>query len=576
MTIGLRGSVLSRSLLVAAYLLLGLSAAFAQAQDEPKKTVFLNETPDQVLIIYEAPIANAKSDTVKGYVWFETVNDKGDTIHRIINATVTLVEDPVPLIPTELAASTPALKPAVRSVVLSDFTDDGKPFALVADIKTGKRPYRIELKGLKFFSPNPKADIKPQEVQAAVAVEALQGRPARLALPAPNPDQRDTLMLGTIGIEQALFATRLAKAPGELEIHFEFAPTDPQPNYKLRASRVTAIESVGSGDPGLLVTLPEPLPRRPKYKISVSVSKTMVPLQPGYTLPKEPELRASVPVDFPPPSVDRLGSQYYFETNFTSTVNSETGDRTNVGLFGIALKPQLGFDVIGKTGWQAFRPLVTADFDTLNRRVSKGPSRIVFGLDYELGKIWADPKRPLQQLVWVNGIRHESDRDFKRQSLLWRTELVPFFFNFEQTQEQRLYNFLLSASFDPDRMKQPTVTAYRFRPSFGYELGGVVRQPSGLPEAERVSRFFVTIDASVELVRAVTLGAQGTYYYVDTLERRPNRAYLEARIDLNTGTLFNVDLGRFQSALGFKYQRGEQPPTFAPVNVFSVGFKIYK
>jgi hypothetical protein len=51
---------------------------------------------------------------------------------------------------------------------------------------------------------------------------------------------------------------------------------------------------------------------------------------------------------------------------------------------------------------------------------------------------------------------------------------------------------------------------------------------------------------------------------------------LETRLDFNTGGLFNVNLGSLQSALTFKFQRGELPPRFKPVNAFSMGVRLYR
>jgi hypothetical protein len=47
-------------------------------------------------------------------------------------------------------------------------------------------------------------------------------------------------------------------------------------------------------------------------------------------------------------------------------------------------------------------------------------------------------------------------------------------------------------------------------------------------------------------------------------------------LDFNTGSLFNVDLGALQSAITLKFQRGDLPPAFSPVNSLSMGVRLYK
>jgi len=67
-----------------------------------------------------------------------------------------------------------------------------------------------------------------------------------------------------------------------------------------------------------------------------------------------------------------------------------------------------------------------------------------------------------------------------------------------------------------------------------------------------------------------------TYYYLQNASRRKNRNYLETVFELNTGRLSGIDLSGFSNSIFLKFQRGDQPPVFGPVNAFSVGFRIYK
>ncbi|HEX8071583.1 MAG TPA: hypothetical protein VF546_16635 [Pyrinomonadaceae bacterium] len=97
-----------------------------------------------------------------------------------------------------------------------------------------------------------------------------------------------------------------------------------------------------------------------------------------------------------------------------------------------------------------------------------------------------------------------------------------------------------------------------------------------LASSDKVSRLFVKFSTAVELNRLVLFSLDDTYYFLQDAQRRRNRNYLETRLDFNTGALFNVDLGSLQSAVTFKFQRGELPPRFKPVNALSVGFKLYR
>jgi hypothetical protein len=230
----------------------------------------------------------------------------------------------------------------------------------------------------------------------------------------------------------------------------------------------------------------------------------------------------------------------------------------------------------------AFRPLFEADFDTQSTKVSKSPNRIQFGMDYELGRDAGLQKKGafsfIQQHVWINGIRYDSDRDFKLQTIYWHTEYVPRFLNFEQTTEERQFAFDVATRDPVDASKGPLVSSYRIRPSIGYELGGVVRRDarSTNTPTNRIARPFFNLDLALEFKRIVKFGVTNTYYYLENADRRRQRDYMEGRLELNTGFLFNRNFNGLQNAITLKYQRGDQPPTFGSVNAFSLGFKIFR
>ncbi len=230
----------------------------------------------------------------------------------------------------------------------------------------------------------------------------------------------------------------------------------------------------------------------------------------------------------------------------------------------------------------AFRPLLEADFDTQSVKVSKSPNRIQFGMDYELGRdagLQEKGKQSfLQQIIWINGLRYDSDRDFKLQTVYWHTEFVPRFLNFEQTTEERQFAFDLSHKGVKSNNKGPFVSAYRIKPSIGYELGGIVRRDARATNVpvNRISRSLVGLDFSLEFRRVISLGTTGTYYFLENTPRRRSRAYTESSTQLNTGYLFNKNFNGLQNAIVLKFQRGDQPPTFGSVNALSLGFKIFR
>lgn len=244
------------------------------------------------------------------------------------------------------------------------------------------------------------------------------------------------------------------------------------------------------------------------------------------------------------------------------------------------------------------RPLLIADADTQKVSKSKSPNRIQLGVDLEWGNNFgldfkdgndgqnspftrntADEKSNpfLRQLVWTNGLRYDSDRDFKLQTMYWHTELGFGFRKFDQSFDQSLFRFRLKQE-TSDVRREPFISSYFVRPSIGYELGGTIHRDTRAINAptKNISRAFVHLGMGIELKRIAKFSLDDTYYYLQNALRRKNRNYLEAVFELNTGRLSGIDLTGFSNAIFLKFQRGDQPPTFGSVNAFSLGFKIYK
>jgi hypothetical protein len=373
----------------------------------------------------------------------------------------------------------------------------------------------------------------------------------------------------------------------------------------------------------VIITLSRSLPQRAaaytvKFEFPTADLNEPGVLKPGFAAPTTEEfVSASDKIEADAPPTERAKTEFYFETTFTSIVNATNRKRENVGLFGLHFKPVVGLRFFGvgaepgrtvtpeevetrRPRWIALRPLFDADVDTQRVKDSQAPNRIVFGTDFEYGIAASrrGHRDAIQQYVFLNGVRYDSDRDFKAQTLYWQTEFQPQFLNFDLTREQLLRHSRrpcdpdllasaiakgVSTALTPEQCKDkiksrarqfPLVSMYYVRPSVGYQLGGVIKK--GDADSDRVSRLFVKFSTALELKRLVLFSLDDTYYFLQDAERRRNRNYLETRLDFNTGALFNVDLGSLQSAVTFKFQRGELPPRFKPVNALSVGFKLYR
>lgn len=458
----------------------------------------------------------------------------------------------------------------------------------VPEVPAGRtRTYNLVLKGVKLTR-----EARARPIPTTVDVNSVTNRaPVLTVAPINNigaaaiPYDRRTIVIHPEGIGPNTFISKFQGDPGKVRISYTFSRDDLAPNVETSAVSV----KIDASD--LVIEPKEKLPLRAK-KYTVKVMFPANELQgtetAGFLIPADAESVTATTVAELAPSgqTDRAKTEFFVETTFTSTVNSRTHARTNVGIFGVHWKPTLPlltYNVFGEEGnkpvWMAFRPLLEADVDTQSPKVSKSPNRILFGMDYELGRDAGLRQRDLiQQHVWINGLRYDSDRDFKLQTIYWHTEYVPRFLDFEQTTEQRQFAFDINPQNLQAGTKGPFVSSYRIRPSIGYELGGLVRRDTRATNTptDTISRPFAALDVAVEFKRLVKFGVTGTYFYLANADRRRNRAYTESRVEVNTGFLFNRNFNGLQNAVLFKFQRGEQPPTFGPVNALSVGFKIFR
>jgi hypothetical protein len=169
---------------------------------------------------------------------------------------------------------------------------------------------------------------------------------------------------------------------------------------------------------------------------------------------------------------------------------------------------------------------------------------------------------------------------FPSQDRLLGFGIAPKFNGFEQTVDQRTWRYAYAHRSDKPGTfpKQPTISSYAFSPSFGYDLGGITRRTGSADPVlgDSVSRFYLKLDSSIQFLRVLTFAATDTSYFLPPATRREFRSYLEARTEVNVGSWTHSDFFGLQDAIVFKFQRGEQPPTFNPVNSLSLGFKIYR
>lgn len=418
-------------------------------------------------------------------------------------------------------------------------------------------------------------------------------------------ESENEIGINPTGIDKSRLLAALRTNPNAVTVVYKFGRNDPAINFEEQA------QSVGDKPtaPGeIIVNIGRRFPARPEeYTVALELPTSVLGplLENGFAIPAaEKVVAAELTINKPPPPNERSKTEFFFESTFSSIVNATNRKRANVGLFALHLKPVIGLrffnvgdsgedgdehaDLQGGSGkrpqWIAFRPLFDADVDTQPMKNSQAANRIVFGMDFEwgisAGRQERGKMRKIQQYVFLNGIRYDSDRDFNLQTLYWHTEFMPRFLNFIQTRDQRLRQFRFpNGDRAPERARLfPAISSYHVRPSVGYQLGGIIKRDdvaSPFP-TDMISRLFGKLGAGIEFRRLVQFTLDDTYYFLQNASRRRNRNYLEARLDFNTGALFNVDLGSLQSAFTIKFQRGDVPPRFKSVNAFSIGFKLYR
>jgi hypothetical protein len=463
----------------------------------------------------------------------------------------------------------------------------------------GKRAYFITWESIRL-------ETQPQASPLITVGKVGSSADNAPALSANLRKNKREFSVGSVGISASTLLNKFKTNPSSVKVVYEFDSDDPVSgalNNEISGQAVSlrGINAAGAPDDinpvTVIIDVGTELPHRPEdYSVSLKFPAAVLRgfEEPGFKIPAADDyVTAAKDIDvvgagLAPASTDRAKTEFYFESTFTSVVNAKNRKRSNVGLFGLHLKPTLPMlthNVYNRTQspwWVALRPLLDADVDTQHIADSEAPNRVVFGMDFELGRDAGlkGANNLTQQIVWINGVRYDSDRDFKLETVYWHTELVPHFRNWQQTRDQRLRQFRFpSGNQDAARKSQfPQISSYKIQPSIGYQLGGIVNRDNratGFP-TNAVSRLFIKSSNSVEIRRLITLSLDDTYYFLENASRRRNRNYLEARFDINTGSLFNVDLGNLQSAITLKFQRGELPPRFKPVNAFSIGFKLYR
>ncbi len=392
---------------------------------------------------------------------------------------------------------------------------------------------------------------------------------------------------------------------GKLKVSLKFDPSDPMPPHDLRVvSASTNTETKLGGItalPGTYVKLQLSgrLPPRPRpYRVTVSLDKSVLPDDLRRLLPSDAGsfgVAALIKPEAGAPSRDN--AVFFGDFTFTSYVSpsdptspfsrANSGVRRNVGLLSLEYRPVLknwilaGIPAMRRTTetdpnpvlapyptlyWLSLRPFVAADVSTIPLRETGISKRITTGLDLEWGtQLARDSAGALQQIVVDFGGRHEADRDYKSQVAYAHFAVTPVVKGWEQTDEQR------AASKPASR-----ITSYYVRPTVAYDIGNIVRNHVGaLDDFGKVSRFNAKLGMGLVFARYLTLSATDNYYRVLDVSRRPNRNYFEGKLAVNSNYLFgHYIFGGLQNAILLKFQRGEQPPVFSPVNVFSVGLTL--
>jgi len=376
-----------------------------------------------------------------------------------------------------------------------------------------------------------------------------------------------------------LFEAAVAKNLKRLELQYDFSPDDYQPLIKVSPVRFFAIPG---SQTGFSLEAPFSLPKRPEsYTVKLTVPADIFPELAG--VKKDLSVRMSVDkTTFP--AIDeeaRKKAAFYLDATFRSFVDPSVnnGQRRNSGLFSYAWRPVVAGRTFHNgrtvTAWRALSA-ASVSTDPLRELVKSGaPTQIQHGIDLELIRNHfsiAASLPTLAQSIFSVGVRHESDRDFKFQTAFARLAYSPIFKGWTQSREYRVATM---------GNKSPIVSMWSLVPTASYDIGSVTRDrlqrlvPFPLI-ADQLYRANFDLTLEIEISRAIRLTAKDTYSYLWAFPRRPHRNFFSGSIDFNSGYLFGRSaLGGIQNALVLKFERGEQTPTYKPVNTFSIGFKLF-
>ena len=74
----------------------------------------------------------------------------------------------------------------------------------------------------------------------------------------------------------------------------------------------------------------------------------------------------------------------------------------------------------------------------------------------------------------------------------------------------------------------PFVSSYYVRPSFGYQIGSIVKRDARMNPfpTDTISRLFVKFGAGIELKRLVQFSVDDSYYFLENATSYRNRNYL--------------------------------------------------
>jgi len=389
----------------------------------------------------------------------------------------------------------------------------------------------------------------------------------------------NTIPIGVYGMDRATFLQIVTPQLTQVKARLDFAPSDYLPAISLTPTAIAA--STRGGE--VLLILPNALPKRPEaYTLKVIFPVSLFP--PNANISSD--LTASYSFEkatFPAVEEEaRKKVSFWVDATYRSFVDPivNKGNRRNSGLFSYAWRPILA-SLPSKSGRTVYsvRPTLSANVSTdpLRELVKSGaPTQLQHGIDLEIIRNHfekASEAHLYAQSLFTVGLRHESDRDLKFQTIFARFGYSPIFLGWHQSREYR-------AAMSPAGKSQ-RVSMWGVQPTFSLDRGAVVRDrlqrliPYPLI-ADTLSRANIELAAEVEFARAIRLTVKDTYSYLWYLPRRPNRNFASATMELNSGYLFHTSpLSSIQNALVLKFERGEQTPTYKPVNSFSVGFKIY-